>query len=200
MLGFQVGADFQLATYDESLAYFRRLETASDRLRLVEVGATSEGQPWFFALVSSPANLANLERYREIAQQLAHPGALTDDEARRLAREGKPFVHIDGGLHASEVAGAQHTIQLAYDLVSARDDVKIDAILDNVVVLLWPSLNPDGQNIVVNWYRENVGTPYEVAPLNALYQKYIGHDNNRDGAPRRAGPARWCSMALARCW
>ncbi|MCH7489123.1 MAG: hypothetical protein IID05_00385, partial [Gemmatimonadetes bacterium] len=180
VLGFQVGADFKLATYDESLDYFRQLDAASDRMQLVEVGHTSEGKAWYFALISTPENLANVERYRAIAQRLAHPQGLTDDEALRLAREGKPFVHIDGGLHASEVAGAQHTIQLAYDLVSATDDPKIQAILDNVVVLLWPSLNPDGQNIVVNWYRSNVGTPYEAAPLKELYQKYIGHDNNRD--------------------
>ena len=180
VLGFQVGADFKLATYDESLDYFRQLDAASDRMQLVEVGHTSEGKAWYFALISTPENLANVERYRAIAQRLAHPQGLTDDEALSLAREGKPFVHIDGGLHASEVAGAQHTIQLAYDLVSATDDPKIQAILDNVVVLLWPSLNPDGQNIVVNWYRSNVGTPYEAAPLKELYQKYIGHDNNRD--------------------
>ncbi|MCZ6858046.1 MAG: M14 family zinc carboxypeptidase, partial [Gemmatimonadetes bacterium] len=179
VLGFEVGADFKLATYDESLDYFRRLTAASDRIRLVEVGRTSEQRRWYFALISNPDNLANVERYREIGQRLAHPEGLTDDDARRLVAEGKPFVHIDGGLHASEVAGAQHTIQLAYDLVSNTDDPKIQAILDNVVVLLWPSLNPDGQNIVVNWYRSNVGTPYEVAPLNQLYQKYVGHDNNR---------------------
>ena len=180
ILGFRVGADFSLATYDESLEYFRQLDAASDRMQLVEVGRTSEGRRWYFALISSPSNLANVERYREIAQRLAHPEGLTDGEARRLAREGKPFVHIDGGLHASEVAGAQHTIQLAFDLVSNTNDPKIQAILDDVIVLLWPSLNPDGQNIVVNWYRSNVGTPYEVAPLHQLYQKYIGHDNNRD--------------------
>jgi hypothetical protein len=180
VLGFEVGADFRLARYEESLDYFRRLDAASDRIRLVEVGRTSEQRRWYFALISSPDNLANVERYREIAQRLAHPQDLTDGEARRLVSEGKPIVHIDGGLHASEVAGAQHTIQLAYDLVSDTDDPKIQAILDNVVLMLWPSLNPDGQDIVVDWYRSNVGTPYEVAPLHQLYQKYIGHDNNRD--------------------
>ena len=90
------------------------------------------------------------------------------------------FVDISGGLHASEIAGSQHTIQLAYDLLSRADEPKTKAILDNTVLFLWPSINPDGQNIVVNWYRENVGTPYEVSPLHELYQKYIGHDNNRD--------------------
>jgi len=180
VLGFPVGADFHLATYEESIAYFQRLDEVSERLRMVDVGRTSEGRTWWAALISSPDNLAAFDRHRDIALRLAHPDGLNDDEARALAREGKAFVHIDGGLHASEVAGAQHTIQLAYDLLSDADDPKVAAILDNVVLLLWPSLNPDGQDIVVEWYRSNVGTPYEVAPLPRLYQEYIGHDNNRD--------------------
>ncbi len=182
VLGFKPGADYHLATYDQSIAYFKRLAAATDRLQLVEVGRTSEGQTWYMAVVSSAANLANLDHYREIAQRLAHPKGLTDAEARQLAGEGKAIVHIDGGLHASEVAPAQHTIQLAYDLVSGADrDPRIRHILDNVIVMLWPSVNPDGQNIVANWYASNLGTPYEVAPLVQLYQKYVGHDNNRDG-------------------
>ena len=179
-LGFKVGADFKLATYDESIAYFRKLAAASDRIRLVDVGKTSTGHAWTLALITAPENFAKLDRLKEISQRLAHPSGLTDAEARRLAAEGRAFVDISGGLHASEIAGSQHTIQLAYDLVSSTNDPKITAILDNTVLLLWPSINPDGQNIVVNWYRENVGTPYEVSPLHELYQKYIGHDNNRD--------------------
>jgi len=180
VLGFQPGADFELATYDESLEYFRRLDAVSDRIELVEVGRTSEGRPWYMALVSSPENLANVERYREISLQLAHPEGLSDEQARRLASEGKAIVHIDGGLHATEVAPTQHTIQLAYDLVTGGDDPEIQAILDNVIVLLWPSVNPDGQNIVAEWYESNLGTPFETAPMVELYQKYVGHDNNRD--------------------
>ncbi|HXV85994.1 MAG TPA: M14 family zinc carboxypeptidase [Gemmatimonadales bacterium] len=179
VLGFKPGADFRLATYEESVRYFQALDAASDRIRLVEVGRTSEGRAWQLALISASENLANLERYREMAQRLAHPSGLTDDEARRLARQGKALVDISGGLHASEAAGAQHTIQLAHDLVAASDSLT-RAWLNDVIVFLWPSLNPDGQNIVVNWYRENVGGPYEGAPLHELYQKYIGHDNNRD--------------------
>ena len=180
VLGFTVGADLKLANYDESMRYFRELARASNRIKLIDVGKTSTGHDWTLAVISSPENLAQLDRYRGIAQRLAHPDGLTDAEAHRLAREGKAFVDISGGLHASEIAGSQHTIQLAYDLVSNPTDPKIKAILDNTVLMLWPSINPDGQNIVANWYKENVGTPYEVAPLHELYQKYIGHDNNRD--------------------
>jgi len=180
VLGFEPGADFKLARYEESIDWFRRLDAASDYVQLIDVGRTSEGRPWTLALISSPQNLANLERWRDIAQQLARADGLTDEQARALAREGRALVDISGGLHASEVAGAQHTIQLAYDLVSKSSEPRTKAILDNVVLLLWPSLNPDGQDIVVDWYRENVGGPYETSPLHELYQKYIGHDNNRD--------------------
>ncbi|MCZ6915256.1 MAG: M14 family zinc carboxypeptidase [Gemmatimonadetes bacterium] len=181
VLGSRVGTDFFLATYDESLEYFRRLAQASDRVELREIGRTSEGNPWYIALISTAENLTNVERYREIAHRLAHPEGLTDAEARALTEEGKAIVHIDGGLHATEVAHAQHTMQLAYDLVTGDADPEIRAILENVILLLWPSINPDGQTIVADWYRSNLGTPYEVAPLPRLYQKYVGHDNNRDG-------------------
>ncbi|MGD2123114.1 MAG: M14 family metallopeptidase [Gemmatimonadota bacterium] len=181
VIGFAIGDDFKLASYDQSIAYFRALDEASDRVRLVEVGRTSEGRAWFVALISDADNLANVERYREISKRLAHPEDLTDEEARALAREGKAIVAIDGGLHSSETAHGQHTIQLAYDLVSEKDGDVSRGILENVILVLWPSLNPDGQEMIVDWYNSNLGTPYEISSLPRLYQKYIGHDNNRDG-------------------
>jgi len=181
VLGYQAGADFHLASYDESLTYFRRLAEASDRVELMEVGRTSEGKPWYIALISSAENLANIDRYREISLRLAHPEGLTDEQAQALAREGKAIVHIDGGLHSTEVAGHQHTPQFAYDLVTGDSDPEVRAIHDNVILMLWFAMNPDGQNMVSEWYHSNLGTPYEVSPMPRLYQKYIGHDNNRDG-------------------
>ena len=181
-LGFEVGADFELANYEQSLAYFRQLDEATDRLELRQVGVTSFGRPWYIALISSAENLRDAERYRQIARRLAYPSdEMTDDDARRLAEEGKAIVHIDGGLHASEVAHAQHTIQLAYDLVTGDGDPEIEAILEDVILVLWFSINPDGQTMISDWYYENLGTQYEVASAPFLYQKYIGHDNNRDG-------------------
>ena len=178
--GFEPGADYKLASYEQSIEYFKKLDAATRYVTLVEAGRTTQGRPMYFALISSPENLARIERYREIAQRLAHPGGLSEAEARRLAAEGKAFVHIDGGLHATEVAGPQHTPLLAYDLVSRASEPATKAILDNVVLLLWPTINPDGQQIVADWYMKNVGTPYELSEVPTLYQEYVGHDNNRD--------------------
>jgi hypothetical protein len=177
--GHRVGADYKLIDYKQSIDYFRQLAGASNKIKLAEVGKTSNGMPWTIAFISSPANLAKLDRLKDISLRIAHPAGLTDDQARALAKEGRAFVDISGGLHASEIAGSQHTPQLAYDLLTRTDDATKE-ILDNDVLILWPSINPDGQDIVVNWYRQNVGTPFETAPLVELYQKYIGHDNNRD--------------------
>ncbi|MFO7769645.1 MAG: M14 family metallopeptidase [bacterium] len=181
VLGFEVGADFHLASFDQTLDYFQELEAATDRLELETAGTSSFGLPMVVAFISSEENLRELDRYKEISRRLAHPEGLVEEEARRLADEGKAIVHIDGGLHSTEVAGGQHTIELAYQLLTGDDDPEIRAILDNVIFMLWPCINPDGGNMVAEWYMNNVGTPYEVAPMPRLYQKYIGHDNNRDG-------------------
>ena len=181
VLGHKPGDDFYLANYDESRDYFRKLAATSDRIKLINVGKTTRGLDWEIAVISSPKNLAQLDKYKDISHRLAMGRGLDDAGAKVLAREGKAIVHIDGGLHSTEVAGAQHSIALAYKLLNTKGDPEIDAILDNVILMLWPTLNPDGQNEVVAWYRKNVGTPYEVSPLPDLYQEYVGHDNNRDG-------------------
>ncbi|MDE3742189.1 M14 family metallopeptidase [Maribacter polysaccharolyticus] len=180
VIGFEIGSDFHLATYEESITYFKELAKASDMVQMRSAGKTSEGRPWEYVLISTPENLKQIDRYKAISQQLAHPEGLTRDMAKHLAEEGKAIVDISGGLHASEVAGAQHIITLAYELVSKAKTKKYKDIFDNVILVLWPSLNPDGQDIIANWYLGNVGTPYETAPTPWLYQKYVGHDNNRD--------------------
>jgi hypothetical protein len=180
VFGFEPGADYKLATYDQSVDYFRKLAASTKYMQLFEAGKTSEGRPMIFALISTPENLSKLDRYREIARRLAHPNSLSEAEARQLAHDGKAFVHLDGGLHATEVAGPQQTPLLAYDLVSKANDPTVKNILENVIVMLWPTINPDGQQIVAEWYMKNVGTPYELSALPRLYQDYVGHDNNRD--------------------
>ena len=181
VLGHKPGDDFYLASYDESRDYFHKLAALSNRIKLISVGKTTRGLDWEIAIISSPQNLAQLDKYKDISRRLAEGRGLSDDQAKALAQQGKAIVHIDGGLHSTEVAGAQQSILLAYKLIATQGDPTVDAILDNVILMLWPTLNPDGQNEVVAWYRKNVGTPYEVSPLPDLYQEYVGHDNNRDG-------------------
>ena len=182
VLGHNPGDDFYLADYEDTVRYFHALTDASDgRMKMFTVGKTTQGKAIEIAVISSAENLGKLDETKKIAGQLAKAEDLTDDSARELARSSKVIVHIDGGLHASEVAGPQHTMALAYKLLSAKNDPEVDAILNNVILVLWPTLNPDGQDMVVHWYRQNVGTQYEVSPMPYLYQEYVGHDNNRDG-------------------
>jgi hypothetical protein len=181
VLGHTPGDDYYLADYEEEIRYFHALAGHSDRLRMFTVGKTTEGRDIEVAVISSPRNLARLDEYKATARRLATAQDLKDDQARELAHSSKVIVHIDGGLHASEVAGPQHSIALAYKLVSAQGDPEIDTILDNVILVLWPTLNPDGQDMVVSWYRKNLGTRFEVSPMPWLFQDYVGHDNNRDG-------------------
>ena len=181
VLGHNPGDDFYLADYDDAIKYFHALAASSDRIKMFRVGKTTRGEEFEIAVISSPENLARLNEYKSIARKLADSRSLTDEQARELARTSKVIVHIDGGLHSDEVAGGQHSIQLAYKLVSSQGDPKIDAILNNVILMLWPTINPDGQNMVVSWYRRNLGTQFEVSPMPWLYQEYVGHDNNRDG-------------------
>jgi hypothetical protein len=181
VLGHTPGDDFYLADYEDTIRYFHALAAASDRIKMFTVGKSTEGKDIEVAVISSPANLAKLDDAKKIAGRLARAEDLNDDQAKELARGSKVIVHIDGGLHSDEVAGTQHTMILAYNLLSAKNDAQIDAILDNVILVLWPTLNPDGQDMVVHWYRQNLGSKYEVSPLPMLYQEYVGHDNNRDG-------------------
>lgn len=181
VLGHNPGDDFYLADYDDAIKYFHALAASSDRIKMFKVGKTTRGEEFEIAVISSPENLARLDEYKSIARKLADSRGLTDAQARELAHTSKVIVHIDGGLHSDEVAGGQHSIQLAYKLISSQGDPQIDAILNNVILVLWPTINPDGQNMVVSWYRRNLGTPFEVSPMPWLYQEYVGHDNNRDG-------------------
>ena len=163
MLGHKPGDDFYLATYDESLAYFQKLAASTDKLKLVRVGEDHPRARLVFRDHFLGYKIcAILKNIKDTAQRLALVKGLSDADAHALARTGKVIVHIDGGLHATEVAGAQHTIQLAYNLVNGNTP-ETKAILDNVILLLWFSINPDGQNMVANWYRSNLGTPYEVS-------------------------------------
>ncbi|HWP03781.1 MAG TPA: M14 metallopeptidase family protein, partial [Gemmatimonadaceae bacterium] len=177
--GFNIGDDYQLANYTQFMGYWRKIDAESDRMVVQEIGKTAEGRPQLMAIVTAPENFRNLARYKDIARRLALAEGLTDEQARALAKEGKAVVWIDGGLHATEVLGAHQLIETSYQLVS-RNDEETRRILRDVIVLLVHA-NPDGMELVSNWYMRN-SNPQErsMAGLPRLYQKYIGHDNNRD--------------------
>ncbi len=177
--GSAIGDDYFLADYHQIADYWHKLEQESDRIHLREIGRTAEGRPHLMAIVTSPANYKSLARYQEISRRLANAEGLTDDQARALAREGKAVVWIDGGLHATEVLGAQQLAQMVYEMVS-RTDAETMRFLDDVIVL-FVHANPDGNDLVADWYMRNpVPARRTLNGLPRLYQKYIGHDNNRD--------------------
>jgi hypothetical protein len=178
--GFTIGDDYQLATYSQFVDYWHKLDKESDRMRVVEIGKTAEGRPQLMAVVTSPQNHKNLDRYKDIARRLALAEGLTDEQARALAREGKGVVWFDGGLHATEVLGAHQLIETVYQLVS-RSDAETLRFLNDLVILAVHA-NPDGMELVSSWYMRHSNPQQRgTGPgIPRLYQKYIGHDNNRD--------------------
>ena len=177
--GAAIGDDYFLATYSDLESYWRRLDRDSDRMSLVEIGRTEEGRSQVMAVVTAPGNQAQLERYRGIARRLALANDLTDEDARALAAEGKAIVCITGGLHATEVLSAQQLIQIVYDLVSSNDP-ETERILRDVIVLVLHA-NPDGHELVARSYMSEPDPRRRVlTPPARPYQKYVGHDNNRD--------------------
>ena len=177
--GFAIGDDYHLATYTQTEAYFKKLAVESDRVRLVDMGRTEEGRTQWMLVISAPENLKALARHKATAQKLARAEGLSDAQARTLAATGKAVVWLDGGLHASETVGAHQLIETAWMLASATDP-EILRILKDVIVLC-AHANPDGQELVSSWYmREPEPAKRVLTPTPRLYQKYIGHDNNRD--------------------
>ena len=177
--GFNIGDNFMLANYTATEAYFKKLDQASDRAKLVSIGKTEEGRDQFMMIVTSPENHKNIEKYKSIAQKMARAEDMTDAEAKALAAQGKAVVWIDGGLHATEVVGAHQLIELAFQLNSRTDD-ETKMILDNVIILMVHA-NPDGQELVSDWYMRNADTAKRsTSYLPRMYEKYAGHDNNRD--------------------
>jgi len=177
--GHGFGDDYFLANYAQLSAYWHKLDRESDRLVVQSIGPTSEGREQLMAIVTSPENHRQLERYREISQRLALAEGLTEAEARALAGEGKAIVWIDGGLHASEVLGAQQLGETVYRMVSGTDAETL-RILDEVIIL-FVHANPDGHDLVADWYMRNADPQARsTSGLPRLYHYYIGHDNNRD--------------------
>lgn len=179
-LGFEVGADRKLADYNQIRAYFQKLADESGKIKLLTIGETTLKKPMIMAVITSEKNMANLDTYREISKQLRDARGLTPEKARELAQEGKVIVLITCSLHATEIAASQMSMEFAYKLVTGKTPFDADKVLDEVILLLAPTINPDGHQMVTEWYRKNVGTTYEGSRMPWLYHHYAGHDNNRD--------------------
>ena len=176
--GIKIGADGELARYPKIVEYLQHLSKTTNRVKFEETGKTTMGNPYVLATISAPENLAKLNRLVEINRRLADPRGLTEAEAKRLAQEGRAFYFVYGTIHSTEVGNTQSLIEIAHRLATdTSPDIK--QILDNVVVLLVPSQNPDGQYLVVDHWYKTKGTPF-TRTYPDLYHKYVGHDDNRD--------------------
>jgi hypothetical protein len=178
--GHKMGVDNELLDWDKVVSYFKALPASSDRVKYLELGKTPEGRPIIAAAISSPANIKNLDHYRDIQSRLSDPRKTSPAEAARLEAEGKAVVMITCSIHATEVASTHTAVEFAYRILTDSNNPKFKAILDNVIILLEPSENPDGVDIVTQWYRKTRGTPFDGTSPPQVYNHYVGHDNNRD--------------------
>jgi hypothetical protein len=197
--GFDIGDDYQLANYKQIETYWKTLDRESDRLVLHDMGKTAEGRTQWMAIVTSPENHAKLAHYQDISRRLGFAEGLSDEQAHALAKEGKAVVWIDGGLHATETLGAQQLAEIVYEMVS-RDDEETRRFLNDCIIL-FVHANPDGNDLVADWYMRRAD-PKErsLANLPRLYQKYIGHDNNRDFFASTQAETENISRALYHEW
>jgi len=178
--GFEITSDGTFAMWEQEVAYYEKLARESDRINIEVLGKSTQGRPFIMLTMSSPQNLAKLDRYKQISRQMADPRGLTPQQIDALAAEGRAVVLVTLGQHSTEVASAQMGPRLVYHVATNSDD-QMRTILDNTIFLLIPSFNPDGQDHVGEWVKKSAGTSYEGAGLPELYGAYIGHDNNRDG-------------------
>ena len=178
-LGFRIGTDRKLADYTEVVAYLERLAESSPWIEIRDIGQTTLGKRFVMAVISTPDNLKNLDRYVAISRRLADPRTLAPGESESLIADGKLLVMITCNLHSTEVASAQMALELAYDAAAGRNET-LTAALEETVLFLIPSLNPDGLQMVVDWYEKWAGTEYDGCRMPWLYHQYAGHDNNRD--------------------
>lgn len=197
--GFRMGADRKMARWDKMVEYYALLAKQSPRIKVVNMGPTSMGNPFLAVYISSPANLAKLETLRQWNLKLSDPRGVPSTEIRRIVKEGKAVVLQSMSMHANEIGGTQMAVELIYDLV-ARTDAETQRILDNVVSIMVPGFNPDGEIWMTDWYNKYVGTEYEGSVYPSLYQKYVGHDNNRDAFMANTVEAQYMSKLLFREW
>jgi hypothetical protein len=197
--GFQMGADRKLAGWDRLHAYYQQLARGSDKLRLVELGKSSEGRPYIALFISSAANLARLDQLRQMNATLADPRGVPPAEIDRIVAQGRAVVIQTFGLHSTEVAATQTAAEFVYESIT-RTDEEATRILDNVIDIVLPSINPDGTQMVADWYMKYVGTEHEGSNPPWLYQKYAGHDNNRDGFALNLPESKLLGKLMYRDW
>lgn len=179
-LGFKVGADGRLARWDRILEYFRQVDAASDRVEMREIGKSTQGNPFVAVEISSPDNLRKRDYYRSLQRRLYfQDGIPTPAERDEIFRAGKAVLVITCNIHSTEIGASQMVLELVHRLAT-EDTPRMRHVLDNMILVLVPSLNPDGQIMVVDWYNKNAGTPHDASPMPYLYHPYVGHDNNRD--------------------
>jgi len=178
-LGRQPGEDRYLAPYPRVLAYLRALAEASERVAIEEAGLSTLGNPMPVVVITAETNHARLDRYREIARRLANPAGLSPEEIAALVAEGKTIVLVTCSIHSTEVGSTQMAMELAYELATTRDPRHL-RWLEEAILLVMPSINPDGQVMVVDWYQKHLGSRYEGGAMPWLYHHYVGHDDNRD--------------------
>ena len=197
---FQLGSDRKMARWDKIVEYYQLLEKQSGgQMKLIDMGPTTMGHPFLLAIVSSAENIGKLDRLREISTQLADPRGLSEAQVELLITEGKVVICQTMSMHATEIGGSQMAPELTYDLLSRRDE-ETKRMLDNVVSLIVPSFNPDGQIMVTDWYRKTLDTEYEGSNLPWLYHKYVGHDNNRDAFQANVVESQYVGKILFREW
>jgi len=178
--GFRMGTDNRLARWDRIVEYMQQVSSASDRTRFRELGKSTNGNPFIALEISSPDTLKNLDRYKQMERKLYFQGGdPTDAERDEIFRQGKVVVLVTTTIHATEIGASQMVVELVHRLATDNSS-QVNKILDNVIFVLVPSLNPDGQIMVTDWFNKNLGTPFETSPIPFLYHPYVGHDNNRD--------------------
>lgn len=176
--GFNIGDDYMLANYKQMESYFKKVAEKSDRVIIEEAGETEEGRKQYLMIISSPENLKNIDKYKSISQKLGRAEGLSPEDAKALSKEGKPVVWIDGGMHSNETVASHQLVETFYQLVNRNDD-EIKRYLDDVVVLMW-HVNPDGQDLIADWYMQYPDKEKRNMSIPTMYHKYVGHDNNRD--------------------
>jgi hypothetical protein len=197
--GFQLGADRKIARWDAIVEYYERLAQESDKVAVTDMGPTTNDHPFLLVVVSSAENLARIARLRDVNNRLFDARGLDETQLDALVAEGKAVVCQSMSLHATEIGGTQMAPELVYDLLT-RDDEETRRILDNVILLLIPSFNPDGQVMVTDWYNETLGGEYEGVNLPWLYHPYAGHDNNRDGDYLNLIESKYAAKIMYRDW